>query len=102
LADNVVKYAENAKPSVHLNVIRVHRMLAIRFSDNGPGIPKELQKDLFRPFSRSAKAESGRKPGVGLGLALSRDLARSVGGDLVLELSSAKGSTFVLTLPLGE
>ncbi len=102
LADNVVKYAENAKPSVHLNVIRVHRMLAIRFSDNGPGIPKEQQKDLFRPFSRSAKAESGRKPGVGLGLALSRDLARSVGGDLVLELSNAKGSTFVLTLPLGE
>lgn len=102
LADNAVKYAENEAPCVHLNVIRVHRMLAIRFSDNGPGIPQELQKDLFRPFSRSAKAESGRKPGVGLGLALSRDLARSIGGDLALELSTAKGSTFVLTLPLGE
>lgn len=102
LADNAVKYAENKKPSVHLNVLRAHRMLAIRFTDNGPGIPQELQKDLFRPFSRSAKAESGRKPGVGLGLALSRDLARSIGGELALERSDAKGSTFVLTLPLGE
>ncbi len=102
LADNAVKYAENKKPSVHISVIRTHRMLAIRFSDNGPGIAPELQKDLFRPFSRSAKAESGRKPGVGLGLALSRDMARSIGGDLVLETSSDKGCTFVLTLPLGE
>ena len=55
-----------------------------------------------RPFSRSAKSESGRKPGVGLGLALSRDLARSIGGDLSLEKSDSKGSTFLLTLPLGE
>lgn len=102
LADNAVKYAENRKPVVHISVLRSHRMLSIRFSDNGPGIAPSLQKDLFRPFSRSAKAESGRKPGIGLGLALSRDLARSIGGDLYLEKSDAKGSTFVLSLPLGE
>lgn len=102
LADNAVKYAESKKPSVHIHVLRQHRMLAIRFTDNGPGIAPQVQKDLFRPFSRSAKAESGRKPGVGLGLALSRDLARSIGGDLTLERSDEKGSTFILTLPLGE
>lgn len=102
LADNAVKYAENKKPNVHINVLQNHRVLSIRFSDNGPGITPQVQKDLFRPFSRSAKAESGRKPGVGLGLALSRDLARSIGGDLCLERSDEKGSTFILSLPLGE
>ncbi|MBQ9095408.1 MAG: HAMP domain-containing histidine kinase [Akkermansia sp.] len=102
LADNAVKYAENKKPCVHLNVLQTHRMLNIRFTDNGPGIAPQVQKDLFRPFSRSAKAESGRKPGVGLGLALSRDLAHSIGGDLTLERSDEKGTTFVLSLPLGE
>ncbi|MBR3926097.1 MAG: HAMP domain-containing histidine kinase [Akkermansia sp.] len=102
LADNALKYAEAEHPAISINVLQNHRSLAIRFADNGPGIPQELQKDLFRPFSRSAKSESGRKPGVGLGLALSRDLARSIGGELSLEKSDSKGSTFLLTLPLGE
>lgn len=102
LADNAVKYAEAEKPAITINVVQTHRMITIRFSDNGPGIPPAVQKDLFRAFSRSAKAEQGRKPGVGLGLALSRDLARSIGGELTLEHSSNKGSTFILQLPLGE
>ena len=78
------------------------RWIKISISDNGPGIPDEIRKNLFLPFSRSAHAEQGRKPGVGLGLALSRDLARSIGGELCLEKSDAKGSTFLLSLPLGE
>ena len=102
LADNVIKYAEAEHPAVNINVLQTHRTLSIRFADNGQGIPPAQQKDIFRPFSRSAKSESGRKPGVGLGLALSRDLARSIGGDLTLEKSDSKGSTFLLTLPLGE
>ena len=102
LADNAVKYAETDHPAVSINVLQVHRTLAIRFADNGPGIPPEVSRDLFRPFSRSAKSENGRKPGIGLGLALSRDLARSIGGELSLEKSDASGSTFLLTLPLGE
>ena len=102
LADNVIKYADAEHPAVNINVLQTHRTLSIRFADNGQGIPPAQQKDIFRPFSRSAKSESGRKPGVGLGLALSRDLARSIGGDLSLEKSDSKGSTFLLTLPLGE
>ena len=102
LADNSIKYAEAEHPEVNINVLQTHRVLSIRFSDNGPGIPVELQKSLFRPFSRSARSENGRKPGVGLGLALSRDLARSIGGELTLEKTDNKGSTFLLTLPLGE
>ena len=103
LADNAIKYAATADaPLINISVVRSHNTLGIRFTDNGPGIPEELQKNIFRPFSRSAHAERGRKPGVGLGLALARDMARSIGGDLVLEKSTSEGTTFLLTLPIGD
>lgn len=103
LADNAIKYASSAAtPTINISMVRTHNMLGIRFTDNGPGIPVELQKSLFRPFSRSARAEQGRKPGVGLGLALARDMARSIGGELALEKSSDAGSTFLLSLPIGD
>ncbi len=102
LADNAIKYASNEHPTVNIQAIQTHRALAIRFTDNGPGISDSARKQLFHPFSRSAKAAAGSKPGIGLGLALSRDLARSIGGDLKLERSDHTGTTFLLTLPLGE
>ncbi len=102
LADNAIKYAGGEKATVNISVHVTHRALTIRFADHGKGMEEEAKKTLFRPFSRSAGATSTRKPGVGLGLALSRDLARSIGGELTLENSSEKGTTFLLTLPLGE
>lgn len=102
LADNAIKYAAGAHAAVNIRVIQTHRALSIRFSDNGPGISDNARKQLFQPFSRSAKDAAGSKPGIGLGLALSRDLARSIGGDLKLEHSDENGTTFLLTLPLGE
>ncbi len=102
LADNAIKYAGGEGATVSISVIVMHRMLAIRFADHGKGMEEEAKKTIFRPFSRSASASRGGKPGVGLGLALSRDLARSIGGELAMEHSSEKGTTFLLTLPLGE
>lgn len=101
LADNCIKYVEKERPSVSIHALQSHRTLAIRFSDNGGGMPPEQQRRLFLPFARSEQAISQQKPGIGLGLALSRDLARSIGGNLALERSDERGSTFVLSLPLG-
>ena len=101
LADNAIKYAREVEhPTISISTMRGHDSLSIRFADNGPGIPSKWQRGIFRPFSRSAKDVEGRKPGIGLGLALSRDIARSIGGNLVLEKSDAKGTAFTLTLPL--
>lgn len=102
LADNAIKYVDSPHPSVSIHALQTHRTLAIRFSDNGSGIPADQQRSLFRPFSRSQKAVSDQKPGIGLGLALSRDLARSIGGNLSLERADSHGSIFLLSLPLGE
>ena len=66
----------------------------IDFSDTGPGLPKRAQENLFKPF-----AASSRQDGTGLGLSLSRDLARAMGGDLVLVETGAGGTVFRLTLP---
>ena len=61
--------------------------------DNGPGVSPQVRPRLFEPFV------TGKPSGVGIGLALSRNIARAHGGDLVLE-DGAPGVTFILTLPL--
>ena len=77
--------------------VRTH---AVRVTDTGSGIPEAKWEAIFEPFVQLKDREpaSGRM-GVGLGLAISRDLARGMGGELVLERSSGAGSTFLLTLP---
>ncbi len=72
------------------------RSLHLRIIDNGPGLPDRVRQRLFQAF-----ASSGRPGGAGLGLAISRELARAQGGDLDLLQSDADGTVFQLTLPVG-
>ena len=65
--------------------------------DNGPGIPAERQKDIFRPFV-STKGSRG----TGLGLAVSRKILREHGGDVLLHSQPGKGSRFMLRLPISS
>lgn len=102
LADNAAKYAAVKGGQVVWRLRVDGKQLILSFQDEGAGIPGSLRKRLFRPFSRSAEEAAGKKPGVGLGLALSREIARDLGGDLKWEATSGKGACFVLVLPLGE
>lgn len=95
LADNAAKYG--AGP-VRLEAAAAGGAVELRLRDHGPGLPAGLR--LFIPFSRSAEAAAGAAPGVGLGLALCRQLARAQGGDLRLEApADGPGTCAVLTLP---
>ena len=70
--------------------------------DHGPGISGNAARRLFQPFCKSAHEAANSAPGVGLGLALSRKLARHMGGDLQLDSGYGDGAGFVITLPLVE
>lgn len=72
----------------------------VRVSDEGPGVPSEVRETLFEPFVTVAVDASPKALGVGLGLALSREVARAHGGDLELEDRDSKGACFALRLPL--
>ena len=101
LVDNACKYARNAEDRrVHLVLDRADGCARLRVWDHGPGISGEQAPRLFVPFSKSAVDAAHSAPGVGLGLALSRRLARRMGGDLVLDRSVKGGACFVLSLPV--
>jgi two-component system sensor histidine kinase GlrK len=72
----------------------------IGVEDQGPGVSPELRAQLFVPFVSHEVASAGRPAGVGLGLALSREIARAHGGDLFLENSPPPGAVFSIWLPL--
>jgi len=72
-------------------------LLWLRVSDNGPGVPADVRERIFDPYF-TTKGE-GVAAGTGLGLPVSRSVARDHGGDLVLE-STAGGASFCLQLPL--
>jgi len=76
--------------------------IALRVRDSGRGIASDKLEKIFEPFVQIDRHLTGSsQQGVGLGLAISRDLARSMSGDLVAESEPGVGTTFVLTLPRG-
>jgi len=76
--------------------------LTIRVTDTGPGIAPEKLDRLFTAFEQTDETVARTHGGTGLGLALSRELARVMGGELRVESTVGVGSTFVLSLPVGR
>lgn len=73
----------------------------IRITDTGLGIAPDKQEAIFEPFLQLKEGLADRESGVGLGLSISRDLARAMNGDLTVESKVGKGSCFILSLPRG-
>jgi signal transduction histidine kinase len=101
LVDNAAKYAAAASDRrVELHVAWRGERLSFLLRDHGPGVPPALHERIFAPFDRGlVAAGSNDVPGVGLGLALARGLARDLGGDLCLRPEAEGGACFELTLP---
>jgi PAS domain S-box-containing protein len=75
------------------------RAVRIDVRDTGRGIPADKLVCVFEPFVQAGRSAEEQQQGVGLGLAISRELARAMGGDLTVESVVAQGSTFTLRLP---
>ena len=99
LVMNSVKYATGAGGRITLSVTSTAHAVAIHVSDNGPGIPGDKLAAIFEPFVQLTSELTDRRGGVGLGLAISRELARKMRGDLTVESTVGVGSRFSLKLP---
>ncbi len=87
------------EPMVTVSTRQVEGKLEIRVSDNGPGIPAEIQDRIFEPFFTTKPTGTG----TGLGLSLSYDIVtQGHGGRLTVESTEGEGATFVIALPTGE
>ena len=90
--------AHNLKATVRAGEVggMVDGMVEIHVSDCGSGLPEDVRARLFEPFF-STKADGG---GLGLGLAISRDIAREAGGELEADNAPGGGARFILRLPV--
>jgi signal transduction histidine kinase len=98
LVSNAVKYSPE-DTAVQVEVYQRHDMAVIQVQDQGQGIAKEQQKHIFEMFYRAPNVQSS-KPGLGLGLAISKDIVERHNGRIWYESEQGKGSTFVVELPI--
>ena len=96
LVDNACKYAAGKAPVMSFSV--TNETLVISLEDHGPGVSREVERKLFEPLRKSAAEAADGAQGIGLGLALSRRLARAMGGDL--RYRKVNGATFDFRLAL--
>lgn len=99
LVMNAVKYSSSSGGTVTLSCATVADTVVTDVLDTGPGIPAEKLELIFEPFVQLTSGLTDRRGGVGLGLAISRDLARAMNGDLTAQSTAGVGSRFTLTLP---
>ncbi|HEY9225075.1 MAG TPA: ATP-binding protein, partial [Gemmatimonadaceae bacterium] len=97
LVSNAIKFTDRGG-SIRIHCDATDTTVWFRVSDTGRGIAGEKLEAVFEPFVQVNK-QFTRDEGVGLGLAISRDLARLMDGDLIAESELGVGSTFTLTLP---
>jgi PAS domain S-box-containing protein len=98
LLTNAIKFTDDGgRITVSCKVRRNHASIDV--TDTGVGIAAESLASIFDPFVQVGRTHISAHEGAGLGLAISRDLARAMGGDLSVRSTPGEGSTFTLTLP---
>jgi len=100
LVSNALKFTKDGGVSIHVSAYEKDAGLlevGIQVKDTGTGISDEVQAQLFKPFMQGDDSSTRGFGGTGLGLTISRRLARAMGGDITVESLPGEGSTFVLT-----
>jgi PAS domain S-box-containing protein len=98
LLGNAIKFTRPGG-RITLSCAAGEHAVAITVEDTGIGIPRDRLEHIFEPFVQVDAKLTRNEGGVGLGLAISRDLARAMGGDLSVVSTEGAGSTFTLRLP---
>lgn len=101
LTENAIRY-NRPNESVRACVSERNGQIFIRVRDNGNGIPEQYRESVFQPFFRVDKSRSREYGGVGLGLALVREIALLHGGRVLAEESTENGTVMLVILPKGK
>jgi signal transduction histidine kinase len=99
LFSNAVKFSPRGG-EVRVRCESVEHLVAITIEDDGHGIAEDKLEEIFEPFVQLSSGLTRTAEGSGLGLSISRELARLMGGDVTVESTLGKGSAFTLTLPM--
>jgi len=99
LAENSLKFSDKELVKIEVGAREVSQGIEITFRDNGPGIPSEHHKDVFRKFYQHEKFFTGNVEGFGLGLALTKRIIESSGGSIELSSEIDKGTAFIMVFP---
>jgi signal transduction histidine kinase len=97
LLTNALKFTDSG--SVKVDWSANEQRVSINVRDTGRGIPADRVAQIFEPFVQVGRNPDEARQGIGLGLAISRQLARNLGGDLHVESTDGLGSVFTLELP---
>jgi PAS domain S-box-containing protein len=98
LLSNAIKFTDTGG-DVTLACACTETTAAVRVIDTGLGIPSEKLEAIFQPFVQVDQQFTRQGHGTGLGLSISRELARAMGGDIVVESAVGEGTVFTLRLP---
>ena len=99
LLSNAVKFSPvNSTVRVMLRATAEEFFISIK--DEGPGISKSEQLELFKMYSTTSNKPTGNEPSTGLGLAIAKKMAEGLGGTIILKSEERKGSTFIARIPL--
>ena len=98
--NNVIENGLNYATNVHINVTKLTNRVNIFIDDDGPGVPINQYKNVFKPFYRLDDSRNLNHSGVGLGLSIAEDVVRSHGGNIELNESKYKGLQVKISLPL--
>ena len=99
LIENAIKY-NHSGGGVTVSMQQENQQVLLHIADTGCGIPEKYRESIFQPFFRVDKSRSRQMGGVGLGLALVREIAVLHGGSVYVESGSKDGTTFAVKLPL--
>ncbi len=97
LLSNAIKFTDRGEVALHVRVTTTEIHLSVE--DTGIGIPASAMKELFQDFHQLEMGDGRRYEGTGVGLALSRRLARALGGEIEVKSREGEGSVFTLVLP---
>ena len=97
--ENIIQNGLTYGKKVNINIQKGSKRVLIIIEDDGPGIPEDQYKNVFKPFFRLDKSRSLNKSGVGLGLAIVEDIINSHGGTIQLSKSKMNGLQVKISLP---